>query len=71
MNEIFYTIPEVAQTLKLSKSKVYYLVQTGKLPHIRIGKNVRIKESDLHRWIDQQSEGISEHFGTGWINHPK
>ena len=30
MEEI-YTIPEVARYLKLSKSKVYYMVQTGEI----------------------------------------
>jgi len=51
MNEKIYTIPEVASYLKLSKSKVYRLVQRGKIPYIRIGRNVRIAESDLEKWI--------------------
>ncbi len=56
MQEMIYTIPEVANYLKLSKSKVYHLVQTGKIPHIRIGRNVRIRESDLQKWIESQSK---------------
>ena len=50
-NEIL-TIPEVARYLKLSKSKVYGLVATGEIPHIRIGRNVRIRETDLAKWIE-------------------
>jgi excisionase family DNA binding protein len=50
-NEIL-TIPEVARYLKLSKSKVYGLVATGEIPHIRIGRNVRIREADLDKWIE-------------------
>ena len=52
MNEKIYTVPEVAQYLKLSKSKVYRLVQMGRIPYVRIGRNVRIRESDLVKWID-------------------
>ena len=71
MNEMFYTIPEVAQYLKLSKSKVYHLVQTGQLPHIRIGKNVRVKDSELHMWIDQQSNQVNSHYWPEWNNQSK
>ncbi len=52
MEEIL-TIPEVARYLKLSKSKVYYLVQAGEIPHLKIGRNVRIRETDLKKWIDK------------------
>jgi excisionase family DNA binding protein len=51
MNEIVYTIPEVAQFLKISKSKVYYLVKRNEIPHIRIQRNVRILQSDLLAWL--------------------
>jgi excisionase family DNA binding protein len=51
MNEIVYTIPEVAQFLKISKSKVYYLVKRNEIPHIRIQRNVRILQSDLVAWL--------------------
>jgi excisionase family DNA binding protein len=53
MNEVIYTIPEVARYLKLSKSKVYSMVQKGTIPYIRIGRNVRIRERDLARWIHE------------------
>ncbi len=52
MEEIF-TIPEVASYLKISKSKVYSLVQTGEIPHLKIGRNVRIRETELKQWIEK------------------
>jgi excisionase family DNA binding protein len=57
MTETIYTIPEVAKYLKLSRSKVYYMVQRGTIPHVRIGKNVRITERDLRAWLDENSVG--------------
>lgn len=49
--ETILTIPEVAKYLKLSKSKAYYLVNRNEIPHIRIGRNVRVLEGDLLVWI--------------------
>lgn len=51
MNETIYTVPEVARFLKLSKSKVYYLIKRNEIPHIRIQRNVRILHSDLEAWL--------------------
>ncbi len=53
MDEKIYTIPEVAGYLKMSKSKVYMLVQTRKIPHVKIGRNVRVREGDLKKWIEK------------------
>ncbi len=57
VTETIYTIPEVACYLKLSRSKIYCLVQQGKIPHVRFGKNVRITERDLNAWLDTNSTG--------------
>ena len=52
------TVPETAEYLKLSKSKVYLLVKMGEIPAIKIGKNVRIRVMDLMNWLeDQLNEG--------------
>ena len=51
MDEIL-TIPEVADYLKMSKSKVYRMVQRGQIPYVRIGRNVRIRKQDLLAWIN-------------------
>ena len=51
MEEIM-TIPEVARYLKLSKSKVYYLVQIGEISHLKLGRNVRIRDVDLKKWVE-------------------
>jgi excisionase family DNA binding protein len=49
------TIPEVARYLKLSKSKVYAMVQRREIPHIQIGKNVRVRIADLENWLAARS----------------
>ncbi len=59
MDEIM-TIPEVARYLKISKSKLYWLVQTQQIPHIKIGRNVRVRQSDLERWIEAQKYDVPQ-----------
>jgi len=49
------TVPQVAEYLQISKSKLYYLVQTNQIPHIRINRNVRIRESDLKAWLEKNT----------------
>ena len=45
------TIPEVAEYLKLSKSKVYKMVQRGDIPSFKIGKSVRLRRTDVIDWM--------------------
>jgi excisionase family DNA binding protein len=63
MIDQIFTIPEVAVYLKLSKSKVYFLVQSGQIPHIKIGRNVRIREKDLIKWLERNEvDGAPKFF---------
>ncbi len=61
MNQSFHqaedpilTIPEVARYLKISKSKIYRLLSKKEIPHIKIGRNVRIRQIDLQVWVEKQ-----------------
>jgi excisionase family DNA binding protein len=58
MSDPVLTIPEVARYLKMSKSKVYYLVQQRKIPHIKIGRNVRVRERDIQLWLEANSIAV-------------
>jgi len=55
MNDRILTIPEVAEYLKVSKAKVYLMVQRREIPYIRLERNVRIWESDLIKWLEKQT----------------
>jgi excisionase family DNA binding protein len=56
------TIPEVAAYLKISKSKIYYLVSQKQIPHLKLGRNVRIRESDLSEWLELQAHKLPIKF---------
>jgi excisionase family DNA binding protein len=49
------TIPQVAAVLQISKAKIYMMVKRGQIPYIRIFRNVRIRESELNKWLDKQT----------------
>jgi len=59
LDDRILTVPQVAKYLQLSKSKMYYLISRKQFPHFRINKNVRILESQLKQWINQQIETFS------------
>jgi excisionase family DNA binding protein len=46
---------DVAAVLKLSRSTVYKLVNSGKLPTIRIGGALRFSPSAIEAWIMQKN----------------
>jgi excisionase family DNA binding protein len=49
------TVAEVAAAMRVSNMTVYRLIKGGELPAVRVGKNYRIRESDLARFIDDRS----------------
>ena len=54
-----FTIPEIAAYMKISKSKINDLVYRKEIPHLRVGRNVRIRESDFLRSVELQIEKAS------------
>lgn len=50
LGDISYTPEEVAKILKISKYTVYEMIKRGELAAYRIGRKVRIEESDLERY---------------------
>jgi len=54
--KLLLRIPEVCESLGLSRSKVLMLIDTGELPIVRVGKSVRIVAKDLSLWVDKLKE---------------
>ena len=49
------TVGEVAATMRVSSMTVYRLIKGGELAAIRVGKNYRIRESDVNRYLSDRS----------------
>ena len=49
------TVGEVAHTMRVSNMTVYRMIKAGQLAAIRVGKNYRIPESDVLRYLMERS----------------
>jgi excisionase family DNA binding protein len=49
------TVAEVALTMRVSNMTVYRLIKSGQLAAVRVGKNYRIRESDVDRYLSERS----------------
>lgn len=49
-------VPEVAEELRIARSRAYELVATGKIPSVRIGRSVRINRRELERWLEDRRQ---------------
>lgn len=52
------TVGEVAGTMRVSNMTVYRLIKSGQLPAFRVGKNYRIRESDVNKYLSDRSVRI-------------
>lgn len=51
------TVAEAATELRISRDGCYDLVRRGKLPHVRIGRAIRIPRAQLARWVETNIVG--------------
>ena len=49
------TVAEVAGAMRVSNMTVYRLIKSGELPAVRVGKNYRLRESDIVRFLQERS----------------
>lgn len=54
--ERLMTAREVASVLGISRSRVYQLAESGRLPHIRIGALLRFHPADIRRVLEEGIE---------------
>ena len=50
-HEIWLTPEEVRDRLKISRSKFYVELAVGGLPHVKMGRMVRVSERELDKWL--------------------
>jgi len=49
-----FTIDELAQYLKVSKSTLYKLAQNGRVPGQKVGKHWRFRKATIDRWLEER-----------------
>ena len=58
---LLLSIPDVAASLGLGRSKVYELIAKEGLPVIRFGRSVRVSAASLQKWVEQNENTSSWH----------
>ncbi len=53
---LLLTIPETAVLLRLSRAKVYRLIDFEGLPVVRFGRAVRVSVKALEQWVEQREQ---------------
>lgn len=57
VGEPLLTVREVAAMMRVSNMTVYRLIKSGQLPAVRVGKNFRIRESDMNKYLEDRAVG--------------
>lgn len=52
---MYYTVEEVAKTLRVSPPTVRKLIREGQLKAVRVGVQIRIPKEELDRFLKNQS----------------
>jgi len=50
-------IPEVCESLRLSRAKVYRLIYYEGLPVMHFGRSVRVSVIALQEWVERREKG--------------
>lgn len=64
MSERLVDAAELAQTLGVPKSWVLAEARAARIPHLRLGRYVRFRESSVLEWLDGLEKG-----GRPWRKH--
>ena len=56
LQPLFLNIPEVCQSLRLSRAKVYRLIYYEGLPVVHFGRSARVSVIALQEWIEQRAK---------------
>jgi excisionase family DNA binding protein len=55
--ERLLTLPELAERLQLSEKTIRRMIAGGRLPCVRLGRQLRFLPGDVFRWLAARKEG--------------
>jgi excisionase family DNA binding protein len=55
LGEPLLTVGEVASIMRVSNMTVYRLIKSGQLAAIRVGKNYRLRRSDIEHYLTERA----------------
>lgn len=55
---LVYTVPDMAEKLRISKSMAYALARAKDFPKIKIGRRILIPVKELEKWLADRCNDI-------------
>jgi excisionase family DNA binding protein len=46
------TVLEAAAMLRIGRNTMYHLIAIGQVPHLRVGRTIRVPRAALERWLE-------------------
>ena len=59
-DEEYLKVTEVAEFLRIGRTRAYELVSSGEIPSVRIGRNIRVSRKELERWLEGRRHDVEE-----------
>lgn len=63
IQQILFSVPQVAKLIGFSRTKTYELIQVGRIPSIVVEGRTRVTRKALDAWIDRHSTSGSSPKG--------
>ena len=55
---LLISVPDAARRCGLSDSLLYYLIQQGQFPHLRVRRRILVPVKAMEEWIAEQTQGV-------------
>ena len=54
--EIYMTVKEVSELLRISPATVYRLIESRKMPYLKVGGQIRFRKLSIDAWARQREK---------------
>jgi excisionase family DNA binding protein len=54
------TVEEAAEILRIGRNTCYELVRQGQIPHLRLGRLIRVPKHALMSWLGEQPDAYQQ-----------
>lgn len=56
----YLSVTDVAKHINISKMTIYRLIESGEIPALRVGRSVRILQTDLEEYVIRNTSNMEE-----------
>jgi len=56
----YLSVTDVAKHINISKMTIYRLIDAGEIPALRVGRSVRILQTDLEQYVIRNTSNMEE-----------